>query len=163
MPRRHRFAKLALLATLVQAGAACEGKPYEPGDYATMKSVDVAALNGSGLTGQVFLWTKPAHFTGELSFGGVGRTDVGARYPMHIHAGGTCVGGALAIVHDLGAPMSSIKPGDPSGVPSVVLSDYTVPSEHMASGYYLDVHASNDPIGTPLGCALFAFATVVVG
>jgi len=163
MSSLRRFASLAALVNVV---AACEGAPFDPSTLPpelTRRDAKLTTLNGSGLLGNIQIsgYEKPlALVTAAFTFSGVGRNEPGARYPVHIHAGLTCSGVNVPISHDLGAWASSILPSNAAtGIPTIIDFSATVPSEHLLAGYYLDVHATNDPTGAPLGCTLFEWQT----
>jgi hypothetical protein len=161
MSPRRRLANLALLAALATLTAACSPEDiaaYATSQYVAPKVRDVVVVqrDSSGVVGlvQIQYDTTPALLSASFHFPGIGRTDVGARYPMHIHAGRDCSVVDVPIAHDLGAPASSIQPGD-LNIPSARIDPTPLPILHLVSGYYLDVHAPNSPTGLPLACAVF--------
>ena len=150
-----------VFATVVSVAACSPGFPS--GDDITaavqnapkLKSVDITPLNASGIIGSLIIsgWDRPSpELSAGIGFPNLAPDAAGARYPMHIHPGSVCNGVGI-VVHDLGAPASSVAPG--ITYPTLVLPSVALPGAHLASGYYFDVHAPNDPTGPPLGCALF--------
>jgi hypothetical protein len=161
MSPRRRFANLAALAALATLTAACFSDT-DPGWFAGAvappakgKVVSVVPrVSDSGVSGRVIVEydMSPALLTVSFYFAGVERNNVGARYAVHIHSGLDCGGVGVPVTHDLGAPASSIADYD---IPSVWIYSTPLPIQHLGPGYYLDVHAPNDPTGLPLACAVF--------
>jgi hypothetical protein len=156
MSSRRRFANIAVLAALATLTTACspEGIAEAFGPL-TIRVIEVVPrVSGSGVSGSVVInyAEEPAQLTVNFVFAGIERNNVGARYPVHVHAGRDCGGVGVPITVDLGASESSIRVAGDS--PSVLFSSPT-PIARLTSGYYLDVHAPNDPTGLPLACAVF--------
>jgi len=161
MSSRRRFANLAVLTTLATFTAACT--PEKIASFLSegivapkVRVVDVVPRVIDAVSGRVIIKydMAPALLTVTFHFTGVERTNVGALYPVHVHPGLACDGVDVPVAHDLGAPASSIKVGD-LNIPSVSIDDTPLPIEHLTTGYYLDVHAPNDPRGLQLACAVF--------
>ena len=159
--RRRRFANLAVVAALATLTAACS--PEDIASFGTsnfvppkVRDVWVAPRGGSDVVGLVLIQydAAPALLSVRFQFPGVGRNDVGARYPVHIHAGSDCSVVDVPIAHDLGAPASSIQAGE-LNIPSARIDLTPLSIQHLVSGYYLDVHAPDSATG--LGCVLAVF------
>jgi hypothetical protein len=161
MPSRRRFANLAVVAALATLTAACSPEDlvaFGTENFVAPRSrvVDVVPRVRFEVSGSVLLQydETPPSLTVDFHFTGAERKNVGALYPVHVHEGLNCGGVNVLVAHDLGAPASSIRAGD-GGYPSVWIYSAPIPILHMTTGYYLDVHAPNDPTGLPLACADF--------
>ena len=148
----RRLARLAVLCALVPIAGACSmGDFMGPPNVPESSQLDIVALNGSGVRGSVtvFAYTDPR----PSLWVGVQGVTLGARYPMHLHAGNQCGGAAVPVAHDLGAPAATGQ-NDLNASVNIV-GDETMPAAHLRKGYYFDVHAPGAPSGTPIGCAVF--------
>ena len=161
MSSRRRLATLAVLAALATLTTACSGEDIAsfltgPVVAPKIRVVEVVPRVRDAVSGRVIIEydMAPALLTVSFHFIGAERSNVGARFPVHVHTGLDCGGVGAPVTHDLGAPASSIRAGD-SNIPSVYIYSAPLPIEHLSSGYYLDVHAPNDPTGLPLACAVF--------
>lgn len=161
MLSRRRMTTLAVLALLTTLSAACS--PEDIASAAAKNCCDpkfrdvavVPRVSGSGVSGRVIIqYGFETLLSASISFAGVERNSVGARYAVHVHPGQACGGVNVPITYDLGAPGSSIRLGD-QNIPSVAIERAPVLLQHVSSGYYLDVHAPNDATGLPLACAVF--------
>jgi hypothetical protein len=162
MLSRCRFANLVVVAALATLTAACSlediGSAIADDAVIDIRVVQlVPRVSSSGVSGSATIIDgSPASISVSISFARVERNDVRARYPVHIHPGLTCSGFGVPVTHDLGAPASSNR-GTEGGIASVEIASTSFSIQHLSRGYSLDVHASNEPTGLPLACAVFSW------
>jgi hypothetical protein len=157
----RRITSVGTLAALTSFIAACfpSGPPAGPLDdiyYPKVRTVDVKAQNGSGVSGKVTIneWDQPfPKLEASVYLGTVSGANSGARYAVHIHAGFACDGVKVPIVHDLGAPTPVASYDGMGGASAAItIGRIALPVLHTGAGYYLDVHMP-DPNSAVIGCA----------